>query len=225
MEGTPEDQLEASENERREVKGLRTALLSLRGVLAASVVADDGEEITRVSIVARSGEKSRRQVVQDVISLVMVYGGARLSPADVDVVFSSNDDLLQSAEGRPCLVSLESRSAAKGFTVRVVLSLEDRVVEGAVSTAEQRPGSRALLELGGRATLRASERLLEGGCRLHLEHVDVVSFAGERVVIAAVSLTPDIGSGVLVGAVRVRRDLLEASARAVLDAINRTFRF
>ncbi len=213
------------EEERRTVEGSREAMLSLRGVLAASVETDGEGDLTGVSIVAESGDKSRRQIAQDVISLVLVHLGTRLSPGDVNVVFSSGDDLLQAVKGRPRLVSLESHYGAGAFTVRVILALKDKEVEGAMSIAEEAPSSRVLLTAGGRATLRAAERLLEGGCQLQLQHIHSMDFASERVVMATVTLTPDIGTGVLLGAVRVRRDLLEASARAVLDAINRTFRF
>ncbi len=213
------------QSERRTVEASRRALLALRGVLAASVEVDDDGVLNRVSVVAQSGEKSRKQIVQDVISLVLVYLGARLPPSKVDVVFSSgDDDLLQSVAGRPRLVSLESHYGSGGCTVKVMLALEDREVTGTVRIADERPSSQALMAAGGRATLQASEGFLEG-VRLHLQHIDSLEFARERVVMAAVTLTPDIGSGVLLGAVRVRRDLLEASARAALDAINRTFQF
>ncbi len=213
------------ESERRTAEESRRALLALRGVLAASVEVDDEGVLSRVSVVAQSGEKSRRQIVQDVISLVFVYLGVKLSPSKVDVVFSSgDDDLLQSVAGRPRLVSLESHYGSGGCTVKVGLALEDREVTGTVRIADEKPSSHALLAAGGRATLQASEGFLEG-VHLQLQHIDSMEFARERVVMVAVTLTPDIGAGVLVGAVRVRRDLLEASARAALDAINRTFQF
>jgi len=205
-------------------ESLRTGVLSLQGIRAVSL-SGDGESITSVNIIAEDGDKSRGQIVQDVISLALITCGLRLEPDDVDVVFTSGSDLLETDHRRPQLVSIETTYSVEEVRVKVTLALDDSENEGVARIETRKPSPRRLVEAGARATLSAAEELLSGRCQLHLSDVVEFRFAGDGVVLVAVSAVPDVWNGILVGAVRVRGDLADAAARAVLDAVNRTFRF
>lgn len=224
MELRPERETEGPTKGMNVKENLRLGVLSLQGILAVSL-SGDGDSITSVNIIARDGQKSRGQIVQDVISLALITGGLRLEPDDVDVVFTSGSDLLQTGHRRPRLVSIETTYSAEGVRVQVILALSDKEKAGTAHIETRRPNPRRLVEAGARATLSAAEELLSGRCQLHLRDIVEVQFAGDRVVLVAVSAVPDVWQGSLVGAVRVRGDLADAAARAVLDAVNRTFRF
>ncbi len=214
---------EPERNNTYSLDDLRLGLEQIPGVLAVSFETVSGN-IERVNIIAESGHKSPGQIVQDTISYLFVISGQRLKPDAVNVVRSSGGDLMRS-ERRPMLAELAAEYTEQGKTISVVLQLDEQEYPG---TAVLVPGSetaRDLMTAGIRATLKAADGVMRRQCEFRILDARHLSLAGEAVVIVAIGVFPELGSGVLVGTARVRRDVLDAAARATLDAINRAFTF
>jgi hypothetical protein len=112
---------------------------------------------------------------------------------------------------------IDENPVEDGVRVTVVLGYQDRAFEGE-AVGIPNPASRA--RLVGEATLRAVERVTDGKVVLDLTAVATTALGGSQVAMAEVRMneTPDG----LVGSALIREDdPSKATARAVLDALNR----
>lgn len=112
---------------------------------------------------------------------------------------------------------IDEDPTAEEVRVTVVLGWHDKAFEGeAVGSAD--PALRP--RLVGEATLRAVERVAEGRMILDLTAVGTTDLGGTQVAMAQVH--SDTAPDGLVGSALIREnDPSKATARAVLDAINR----
>ncbi len=206
---------------------LRRLINRLPGVITASVVTDDGadEELSGVNLVARANQRSRGQLRRDVVSLLFIHTGERMAEKDVDVVFSAGSELVAGEGARPQLVSLATTYERGTTSIEVTLAVGDRRGRASRDLESPRPGRIQLLSGSGRVTLSAAEQLISERCHFALEGADTVRLAGEDVAVVAVATAPDVTDGPLIGAVRIHGDLVDAGAKAALDAINRAFSF
>jgi len=118
---------------------------------------------------------------------------------------------------RPLLAMIDEEPAADEVRVTVVLGWQDKAFEG---EAVGGPDPSLRPRLVGEATLRAIERVVEGRLILDLTAVGTTDLGDAHVAMAQVHMdtTPDG----LVGSALIREsDPSKATARAVLDAINR----
>ena len=118
---------------------------------------------------------------------------------------------------RPLLAMIDEDALADEVRVTVVLGWQDRAFEGE-AVGDPDPAFRP--RLVGEATLRAVERVAEGRMILDLTAVGTSDLGDAQVAMAQVHMdtTPDG----LVGSALIREnDPTKATARAVLDAINR----
>lgn len=112
---------------------------------------------------------------------------------------------------------IDENPADDGIRITVVLGWHDRAFEGEAFGVPD-PASRP--RLVGEATLRAVERVTEGRVVLDLTAVATTDLGDSQVAMAQVRMnsTPDG----LVGSALIREDdPSKATARAVLDALNR----
>lgn len=118
---------------------------------------------------------------------------------------------------RPALARFEEDVAGEDAHVTVTLTWDDADFVGE-STGSAEPHARP--RLIGEATLRAVERIANGRLTLDLAAVATTDLGASRVAIAQV--TSDSSPTALVGsAVIHENNPSKATARAVLDAINR----
>ena len=117
---------------------------------------------------------------------------------------------------RPLLAMIDEELADDDVKVTVVLGWQDRAFEGeAHGDADDALRPR----LVGEATLRAAERVAAGKLLLDLTAVATTDLGDARIAMAQV--TADAMDN-LVGSAMIREnDPAKATARAVLDAINR----
>ena len=118
---------------------------------------------------------------------------------------------------RPLLAMIDEDETGTEARVTVVLGWDDKAYEGeAVGESDESLRPR----LVGEATLRAVERVAEGRVMLDLTAVATTSLGESQVAIAQV--TVDTGPDGYVGSALMHEsDPSKATARAVLDAINR----
>lgn len=118
---------------------------------------------------------------------------------------------------RPMLVMINEDDSGDEVRVTVALGWHDKAFEGeAIGSLDEAIRPR----LVGEATLRAVEQVAEGRVVLDLTAVGTTSLGDSQVAMAQVRIdtTPDS----LVGSALIREmDPSKATARAVLDAINR----
>ena len=122
-----------------------------------------------------------------------------------------------STRQRPLLAMIDEDDAGPEARITVVLGWNDQAFEGeAVGSSDDTDRPRLI----GEATLRAVERVAEGRVLLDLTAVATTSLGDSQVAMAQVHLDsePDgfVGSALIRGA-----EASKATARAVLDAINR----
>ncbi len=118
---------------------------------------------------------------------------------------------------RPLLAMIDEDTKAEEVRVTVVLGWQDRAFEGE-AVGDPDPALRP--RLVGEATLRAIERVSEGRLILDLTAVGTTDLGVAQVAMAQVHMDT-IPDG-LVGSALIREnDPAKATARAVLDAINR----
>ncbi len=121
------------------------------------------------------------------------------------------------ARQRPLLAMIDEEDTGAEARVTVVLGWDDKAFEG---EAIGRPDESSRPRLVGEATLRAIELVAEGRVILDLTAVGTTSLGDSQVAMAQVSL--DTGPDGYVGSALIREsDPSKATARAVLDAINR----
>lgn len=118
---------------------------------------------------------------------------------------------------RPALAQYEEDIRDDEAHVRVVLAWGEDMFEGATVGSV---ASSARPRLIGEATLRAVEAISAGKLELDLAAVATTDLGASRIAIAQVNST--LAAGALVGSAVIHENSPEkATARAVLDAINR----
>lgn len=120
-------------------------------------------------------------------------------------------------EERPFLATIDQRLAGMTATVSVTLGFMDRTYTGTI-TGSIDPHHRA--RMVGEATLKAVEDVSEGRLRFDLSAVGTSDLGPVRIALAQVKEAQ--WSDYLIGSALVRDgDAATATAKAVLDAINR----
>lgn len=121
---------------------------------------------------------------------------------------------------RPLLAMIDEEADDDGVRVTVVLGWQDRAFQGEATGAAE-PALRP--RLVGEATLRAAERVAGGQLLLDLTAVATTDLGDARIAMAQVRAD---AADSLVGSAMIREnDPAKATARAVLDAINRKLEF
>lgn len=118
---------------------------------------------------------------------------------------------------RPMLAMIDEDDSGDEVRVTVALGWHDKAFEGeAIGSLDEAIRPR----LVGEATLRAVEQVAEGRLVLDLTAVGTTSLGDSQVAMAQVRI--DTAPDSLVGSALIREmDPSKATARAVLDAINR----
>ena len=112
---------------------------------------------------------------------------------------------------------IEAEDIGAEVRIRVVLSWHDSPFEGEATGPR---GGSARLRLVGEATLRAVEHAAEGRVTLDLTAVGTTPLGDAQVALAQVYVDRSVDG--CVGSAMIRHgDPAKATARAVLDAINR----
>jgi hypothetical protein len=206
----------------REGPSLTAAMLEelarrVRGVYGCRVVWDGTSPVPQQVRVVAAGYR-RTAVARDVQSAIFAAAGM-LVPLDRFVVtpVRSPDELQRPR--RFGLAALTVEAGPERTEVRVA------VEEGrqSFSGRSRGPAGASAVHLAVEATLEALRAAVPALGQATPAEVAEVTVAGQRVVLAAVSVAaPGGGERLLLGTAFVRRHAPEAAARAVLDALNRS---
>jgi hypothetical protein len=189
----------------------------VRGVLAVRVVRNDQGQIDELHAVG-SPQRSAKQMVRDIESILYVRGGIRIDHRKISLV--------QIAEaGMPVglvrvqLLEVARHDEQEPPAIAVALAVGTRRVEGVAHAHPDRDHSDD--QIVAQATAQALDKLIGAIGHLHVENLQRQAFGALQVCLAHLSLTTDDGIETLLGISVVRHDEPSAVARAVLDAMNR----
>ena len=189
----------------------------VRGVLAALVVQNDQKQIDEIHAVG-SPDRSAKQMVRDIESILYVRGGIRLDHRKISLVQIA-DTAMPSTTVRVQLLEVADVADAQPPAMSVTIAHGDHHIQG---IARARPNQDTSAEwLVAQATAIALDQLIGALGQLHVENLQRQSFGALQVYLAHLSLAIDDGIETLLGISVVRDDEPSAVARAVLDAVNR----
>lgn len=194
----------------------------LAGVISARVVVNDWGAIEEIHILA-SAERSPKQIVRDVESSLAAKWNLNVDHKKISVA------QLTGMRGplpyvRLKLLSLEvSTDTVRGsLKAKVVLGRSDDENVTYEGTAEGASSASTSLKVFSRAVMAALGQACDPQNLLALEDIGIVRVGQRDIAVAVlVVITPRGNEEVLVGAVYVRRDPVDAAVRATLDAVNR----
>lgn len=194
---------------------LQRAIEQIRGVSSAGVVLNAAGEIAEIHILALPSRRPK-QIVRDVESLLFVQFGIRVDYRRISLVQPGPGGMAASPT-RLRFISAVSCPESES-QVQVTLRCGEERYEGVgARSGELGASARAAAE----ATLSAVQKALGRPVQLTAHEAQMVSADGQQVCLVVVrALTPH-GEEHLTGSCIVTQDVLEAAAKAALDAINR----
>src|SRR6476660_6944012 len=117
----------SAERKTIDVAKIEELLSQVRGVMAVRVVLEEQGQIDELHIVG-SPERSAKQMVRDIESLLYVRGGVRVDHRKISLVQIA-ESAIQPAQVRLRLLDL-SRPSGELATIAVVLGTDDQSVHG-----------------------------------------------------------------------------------------------
>ena len=198
------------------VTDIESIVCRLKGVIAVSVVADDGGGVSEVHVLAGSS-RSPKQVVRDIESAVMARLGIaidhkKISVAQVDEGTARYDhSRLKFSD-----VSIAFDGSRTEATVRLTKS--GLVFSGSATGAGS---SNAQMKLIASATLGAIDESSRSDTPMMLEDANEVTIGGKRIAVVLVSLAGGRGEEFLSGSAVIKQDVWKGVVNATLDAVNR----
>lgn len=193
---------------------LEELITQVRGVRGVRVVQNDHDQIEEIHIIG-SPERSAKQMVRDVESILYVRGGLRIDHRKISLVQIAN---------APSVVALPNVRLAdivhltQESAVTVTLAVGERQLQGSSGTSAIADGRAEYL--AGDATLQALGHLIEPHNQLRLENVQRYTFGQIEICLAHLVRTSAAESAPLLGVSLVYDDNMAAAAQAVLNAVN-----
>ena len=199
-----------------DVAKIEELLSQVRGVLAVRAVRNIHGQIDELHAVG-SPERSAKQMVRDIESILFVRGGVRLDHRKISLVQIA-ESAIQPAQSRIRLLEI-SRTSGEQPTTTVVMGMDEQRVQG---VGRSRPDQNDQPEhLAGYATIHALDQLIGARGQFRLENMERQPFGQLEVYLTHLSLTTDDGIETLLGISVVRDDDPAAVVRDILDAVNR----
>lgn len=193
---------------------LQRAIEQIEGVTSAGVVLDANGEIAEIHILA-SPSRRPKQIVRDTESLLFVQFGIRVDYRRISLV-QLGPEAMGPSPTRLRFISAVPCPESEAH-VQVTLRCGDERYEGVAGSDELGTGARAAAD----ATLSAVQKALGRPVQLTAHEAQMVAADGQQVCLVVVrALTPH-GEERLTGSCIVTKSVLEAAAKAALDAINR----
>jgi len=199
-------------SEEPSIEGL---IAQVRGVIGVRVVRDAQQQIAEIHVVG-SPERSAKQMVRDVESIVYVCGGTRVDHRKISLV--------QLAEAPAALAVtqiqvLDISYLAQDSTVAVTLALGDQRALGVSRSGSERDDQPEYL--AAEAATHALEELMGMHGRLRLKNLQRQSFGEIEVCLSHLLLIGDERTESLLGLSVVYSDRAISGAQAIVDAVNR----
>lgn len=208
-----------------DVHRLESLISQIRGVAACKVILEGPDALPEIHVLAVPG-RSPKEIVRDVESLCLAAFELRIDHRKVSVAMMRDPECPR----RVAFKSLSMECAELGLvsTVELAFSRDDQgawdeevfsgTAEGPVTAVNQ---YRLVAEAAVDAVNRYAQSRLGGGVEFMLDDLVLHETRFGTVAVAAVTMIRDFAERPLLGTSFVKRDLNEAVARSVLDAVNR----
>ncbi len=196
---------------------LEAAIMEIPEVKAVRIGTYPDGRPAEVHVLA-SRTKPAKQIVRDVQSVAMARFGIEIDYRIVSVVQLGEEEAPGISAPRLAVKSVEVGTEGVLARARVVLA---RQGEEYVGEARGPAAREARVRVVARAALGAVEQLLAGLGHLELEDAQVFRLGPRDISLCSVLLVTPRGEEVYTGSAPVRGDADVATARAVLDSLNR----
>ncbi|MHB8512425.1 MAG: hypothetical protein ACYDCC_09605 [Actinomycetota bacterium] len=196
---------------------IEKALAQISGVRAARVVGAEPGRVSEIHVLAEPG-RAPKQLVRDIQSAVLTGFGMSIDYRIVSVVQLDREPSTTVTElprPRPILRRLSAETASFSTEVRVGVAVGgeelDRTMRGP-ATAGLRLVAQATVDAIG-TTLRADA--------VEVESAEILNASNRQAALVVLKVMTSRGDHAVCGSALVRRDPIDAVARATLDALNR----
>ncbi len=217
------------------IKRAEELLLTLPGVLAVRIVANESGEVSEIHLLTTS-EHTPKQTVRNVESALMAHLGMRVDHRKISV--ATTVDPQKTIESRAAAVAPEPspvappvpsrrlyfenvevrRSRTRGVTCRVTLRKGEQSIMGEAEGAES---ERSRAELAARATVLAIGQAEGEDCALVLDGCRLIGAFDREFVFVGITARIGRDTTMLTGSCEMRESPETAGVLAVLDATNR----
>lgn len=202
-------------------KTIESALLRIRDVLYVRVTLNQESQVESLHALTRS-TRSAARICRDIQSVLNAQFGTEIESSKMSVAQIAGELETAIPLLRPRLHSVRYGIEGNEGKAQVNLEIEGKVVEG-VATGGCSKSSR--LRLVANATLNAVNLFTGDSLCCELEDVVLLPLSTQAIVVVTVRVSGRQKSESLTGSCIVRRDDLEAIARATLDSLNRRLPF
>jgi hypothetical protein len=195
---------------------VRALLQELQGVVSVSITGLPSD-IDYIHVLSTT-ERSETQILRDVRSALIAHFNIDVALENIRIVMLTDSSLANVRSSRPDLVSVEVSGLDELYEARVTLSHGEQVIKKKVCAEFS-----DVCSLVAEATLQGVNDALGQRELFFLEGVHEGRIFDRQVVLAAVELRTNRLVRQLLGAAYAVNSGYGASAKAVLDAVNRQF--
>jgi hypothetical protein len=191
-------------------------LTELKSVSSCRIICDDNKNIEEIHVLANNG-RSSKQISRDIQSTL-------LSKYNIDVDYKKisiaqvDEELRFEKDYRLKLNSINYETIGDSIKIRVSLGLDGKSHMGEYEGIKTERNS---LKIGARALLNAVEDITKKYNTFLIESIEIKSFAGREIVLAAVSVIEEGREDILCGSAFVNFSKVDATIKACLSAVNR----
>jgi hypothetical protein len=196
---------------------VENAICQVPGVIGARLVPGFDREVDELHVLT-GAERAPKQTVRDVQTLLMARFGVTIDHRVVSVVQIDEPQGLTS-RSRVVIDRVGVSQAGVNITAEVVVRDGDDLYTGTDDGPSSASGQRRAT---ARATLEALRPLLGAHHAVELEGSEVTEIVGRPVAVTLVHFRTPRGELTVSGSAIVRASEPDATARSVLDALNRT---
>ena len=193
-------------------------LCSMPGVIGARLVPGFDRQVDELHVLTTL-ERQPKQTVRDVQTLLMARYGVPTDHRVISVV-QLDEHTTIAATARVIIERVATSRAGLTSNAEVILIDGD---ERYVGTGEGAASPQGIQRAVAYATLNAASELIGDGCRVDLEGITVTNALGQPIAVSLLQVRTQREAITLTGSALVREAEPDAIARAVLDALNRTF--
>lgn len=195
---------------------VENVIARIQGVISSRVVYQD-QEIVEIHVLADTS-RSPKQIVRDIESAALVKLGLQIDHKCISIVQFCQKEKQLLTGPRLKLIEIGCIVSRQVIDVFTTIATNNDRFKG---TASGPNTTRSRLSLVARATLDAVIKGCNISTHLNCDGVHQLNLSGQEIIVVFISHYFESREEILIGAALSQNDALEATAKAILDAINR----
>ncbi|WP_273039082.1 hypothetical protein [Tepidanaerobacter syntrophicus] len=190
----------------------------IKDVISAKILVDPDGEISEIHVISKSS-RSPKHIARDVESALVTILGKEIDHKKISIAQIDEDDEIEIPQVRLRIDKICITKKTGSLEVRVLLiNPQGQILEG---TSEGVASAQNRIKTIAAATLNAVQLFIDEKYKISLEDTYTYPIGQYDAVSVLIVLLKGKKEEYLLGSALVRDDIYEASAAAVLDAINR----